>query len=72
MTPDDSLFTRSHLSLLLQDQVSPWYRWWKSTVNVRLVVDPQLLRRRPSDESSQDRESHDGSRETATSAIDTL
>ncbi|KYN19459.1 E3 ubiquitin-protein ligase MARCH3, partial [Trachymyrmex cornetzi] len=46
------------------DQVSPWYRWWKSTVNVRLVVDPQLLRRRSSDESSQDRESHDGSRET--------
>ncbi|KYN06604.1 hypothetical protein ALC62_02458 [Cyphomyrmex costatus] len=46
------------------DQVSPWYRWWKSTVNVRLVVDPQLLHRRPSDESSQDRESHDGSRET--------
>ncbi|KAL6436637.1 hypothetical protein ACFW04_004829 [Cataglyphis niger] len=59
--------------LLGRDQVSPWYRWWKSTVNVRLVVDPQLLRRRPSDESSQDHESHDGSREiTVTSAVDTL
>ncbi|XP_018363674.1 PREDICTED: E3 ubiquitin-protein ligase MARCH3 isoform X1 [Trachymyrmex cornetzi] len=57
--------------LLCRDQVSPWYRWWKSTVNVRLVVDPQLLRRRSSDESSQDRESHDGSRETTMSAVDT-
>ncbi|KAG5325751.1 MARH3 ligase, partial [Pseudoatta argentina] len=57
--------------LLCRDQVSPWYRWWKSTVNVRLVVDPQLLRRRPSDESSQDRESHDESRETAMSVVDT-
>ncbi|XP_076390584.1 E3 ubiquitin-protein ligase MARCHF2 [Megachile rotundata] len=28
-----------------KDQVSPWYRWWKSTVNVRLVMDPQLFRR---------------------------
>ncbi|XP_034180415.1 E3 ubiquitin-protein ligase MARCHF8 isoform X2 [Osmia lignaria lignaria] len=32
-----------------KDQVSPWYRWWKSTVNVRLVMDPQLFRRPPND-----------------------
>ncbi|XP_076621604.1 E3 ubiquitin-protein ligase MARCHF3-like [Colletes latitarsis] len=31
--------------LLAKDQVSPWYRWWKSTVNVRLITDPQLFRR---------------------------
>ncbi|EZA62241.1 E3 ubiquitin-protein ligase MARCH3 [Ooceraea biroi] len=56
--------------LLGRDQVSLWYRWWKSTVNVRLVVDPQLLRRRPSDESFQDHESHDGMRETTASTVD--
>ncbi|KOC61075.1 E3 ubiquitin-protein ligase MARCH3, partial [Habropoda laboriosa] len=31
--------------LLGKDQLSPWYRWWKSTVNVRLIMDPQLYRR---------------------------
>ncbi|XP_024942149.1 E3 ubiquitin-protein ligase MARCH2 [Cephus cinctus] len=24
--------------LLIKDQMSPWYRWWKNTVNVRLVM----------------------------------
>ncbi|XP_076292465.1 uncharacterized protein LOC143214859 isoform X2 [Lasioglossum baleicum] len=38
--------------LLGKEQVSPWYRWWKSTVNVRLIMDPQLFRR-PSNESFQ-------------------
>ncbi|CAL7946792.1 unnamed protein product [Xylocopa violacea] len=41
--------------LLGKDQLSPWYRWWKSTVNVRLVTDPQLLRR-SSNESFQSHE----------------
>ncbi|KAK0168925.1 hypothetical protein PV327_002681 [Microctonus hyperodae] len=25
-----------------QEQLTPWYRWWKSTVNVKLVIEPQL------------------------------
>ncbi|XP_076680428.1 uncharacterized protein LOC143375326 [Andrena cerasifolii] len=50
--------------LLAKDQVSPWYRWWKSTVNVRLIMDPQLFRR-PSNESSQ-------SYENQTTGNDTL
>ncbi|XP_053989975.1 E3 ubiquitin-protein ligase MARCHF3-like [Hylaeus volcanicus] len=33
------------LYLLGKDQVAPWYRWWRSTVNVRLITDPQLFRR---------------------------
>ncbi|KAF3430670.1 hypothetical protein E2986_13400 [Frieseomelitta varia] len=41
-------------SLSGQDQVSPWYRWWKSTVNVRLIRDPQLFR--PPSESFQPHE----------------
>ncbi|CAK9822979.1 E3 ubiquitin-protein ligase MARCHF3 [Anthophora retusa] len=35
--------------LLGKDQLSPWYRWWKSTVNVRLIMDPHNYRR-PSNE----------------------
>ncbi|XP_068993857.1 E3 ubiquitin-protein ligase MARCHF2 [Neodiprion pinetum] len=31
--------------LLIKDQMSPWYRWWKNTVNVRLVMDQELFRR---------------------------
>ncbi|XP_066588082.1 E3 ubiquitin-protein ligase MARCHF3-like [Prorops nasuta] len=41
--------------LLAKDQVSTWYRWWRNTVNVRLVVDPQLPRA-PATETPQDRE----------------
>ncbi|KAF7397758.1 hypothetical protein HZH68_008980 [Vespula germanica] len=40
--------------LLGKDQLSPWYRWWKSTVNVQLIVDPQLFR--PTTESFQEYE----------------
>ncbi|KAG7210542.1 hypothetical protein KM043_012062 [Ampulex compressa] len=29
--------------LLGKEQLAPWYRWWKSTVNVRLIVDPQTF-----------------------------
>ena len=32
---------------MFQDQVSPWYRWWKSTVNVRLVMEPMQRERQP-------------------------
>ncbi|XP_015437421.1 PREDICTED: uncharacterized protein LOC107192631, partial [Dufourea novaeangliae] len=42
--------------LMGKEQVSPWYRWWKSTVNVRLIMDPQLFRR-SSNESFQGFES---------------
>ncbi|XP_044008541.1 E3 ubiquitin-protein ligase MARCHF3-like [Aphidius gifuensis] len=28
--------------LLVKEQVVPWYRWWESTVNIRLVVQPGL------------------------------
>ncbi|XP_017762220.1 PREDICTED: E3 ubiquitin-protein ligase MARCH3-like [Eufriesea mexicana] len=31
--------------LIGKNQLSPWYRWWKSTVNVRLIMDPQIFRR---------------------------
>ena len=27
--------------LLKQDQVTPWYRWWRGAVNVRLLLDSQ-------------------------------
>ncbi|KAL2744376.1 E3 ubiquitin-protein ligase MARCH3 isoform X1 [Vespula maculifrons] len=40
--------------LLGKDQLSTWYRWWKSTVNVQLIVDPQLFR--PTTESFQEYE----------------
>lgn len=29
------------LYLLGKDQVIPWYRWWRNTVNVRLVIHPR-------------------------------
>ncbi|KAI4487570.1 hypothetical protein M0804_005719 [Polistes exclamans] len=40
--------------LLGKDQLLPWYRWWKSTVNVQLIVDPELFR--PTTESFQEYE----------------
>ncbi|KAK0173997.1 hypothetical protein PV328_007119 [Microctonus aethiopoides] len=33
-------FTTAYL--LVKEQLTPWYRWWKNTVNVRLVIEPQL------------------------------
>ncbi|XP_034939279.1 E3 ubiquitin-protein ligase MARCHF3-like isoform X2 [Chelonus insularis] len=30
--------------LLVKEQVVPWYRWWKTEVNVRIVVESQLER----------------------------
>lgn len=28
--------------LLIKDQVVPWYHWWKSTVDVRLMLSPSI------------------------------
>ncbi|XP_074095067.1 uncharacterized protein LOC141524847 isoform X1 [Cotesia typhae] len=27
--------------LLVKDQLAPWHRWWKNTVDIRLVIEPQ-------------------------------
>lgn len=28
------------LYLIIQDHVKPWYHWWRSCVNVQLLIDP--------------------------------
>ncbi|XP_031328447.1 E3 ubiquitin-protein ligase MARCH2-like [Photinus pyralis] len=31
------------LYLVIKDQVVPWYRWWRNTFNVRLLLSPSTL-----------------------------
>ncbi|KAK2581078.1 hypothetical protein KPH14_006120 [Odynerus spinipes] len=48
------LFYTATVYLLGKDQLLPWYRWWKSMINVRLIIDPEPLR--PTSESFQEYE----------------